>query len=247
VIRGGAGLYWETQPVWQQFRQDSSIGPLVYGRITLAASAFTNIFNNIYVAGNPTPLAIGAAVPVNQVSNLTFGQFIQIINQQVPALQAQLFGNTPKSGPFTVSNIEVTKQGVELYPADFPLLHSYQTSIGVQRELPHNMVVTVDWAPRQGVHTNLGEQDLNRFARTADGLSPIIPRCATSPDFTVGHECTTGGITFWVPEGRSVYDGLLVKVVKRFSNRFQFELMSLPGQKSQPPAIIVESVWISDS
>src|SRR5262249_20102309 len=38
VIRGGAGLYWETQPVWEQFRQDSSIGPLGDGRITLAAS-----------------------------------------------------------------------------------------------------------------------------------------------------------------------------------------------------------------
>ena len=44
VIRGGAGLYWDTQAVWEQFRQDSSIGPLGDGRITLAASAFTNIF-----------------------------------------------------------------------------------------------------------------------------------------------------------------------------------------------------------
>jgi hypothetical protein len=222
VIRGGAGLYWETQPVWQQFRQDSSIGPLGDGRITLAASAFTNIFPNIYVLGNSQPLAIGAALPVNALSNLTFGQFIQIINQQVPALQAQLFGNTPKSGPYTVSNIDVTKQGVELYPSDFPLLHSYQTSIGVQRELGHDMVITADWARRQGVHNNLGEQDLNRFARTADGLSPIIPRCPTTPDFKIGDQCSTGGVTFWVPEGRSVYDGLLVKVQKRFSQRYQF-------------------------
>jgi hypothetical protein len=222
VIRGGAGLYWDTQPVWQQFRQDSSIGPLGDGRITLAASSFTNIFPNIYVIGNPQPLAIGAPLPVNVQSNLTFGQFTEIINQQVPALQAKLFGNTPKSGPFTVTNIDVTKQGVELYPSAFPLLHSYQTSIGVQRDLGHDMVVTVDWARRIGVHTNLGELDLNRFARTADNLSPIIPRCATTPDFTVGDHCSTGGITFWVPEGRSVYNGMLVKVQKRFSNRYQF-------------------------
>lgn len=222
VIRGGGGLFWDTQPVWQQFRQDSSIGPLGDGRITLAATAFTNIFPNIYAAGNPTPLAIGAPVPVNQVTNMTLGQFIQIINQQVPAIQAQLFGNTPKSGPFSLTNIQVTKQGVELYPANFPLLHSYQTSLGFQRELPNNMVITVDWARRQGEHVNLGEQDMNRFARTADGLSPIIPRCATSPDFNPNDQCSTGGITFWDPEGRSVYDGLLVKAVKRFSNRYQF-------------------------
>ena len=224
VIRGGGGLFWETQPVWQQFRQDSSIGPLGDGRITLAASAFTNIFPNKYVLTSTgvQPIPIGAAVPVSQVSNISFGEFIQIINQQVPALQSKLFGNTPKSGPFSVSNIEVTKQGVELYPAKFPLLHSYQTSIGIQRDLGHDMVITVDWARRQGVHTNLGEQDLNRFARTADGLSPIIPRCATTPDFTVGHECSTGGITFWVPEGRSVYDGMLLKLQKRFSQHYQF-------------------------
>jgi hypothetical protein len=224
VIRGGAGLYWDTQPVWQQFRQDSSIGPLGDGRITLAASAFTNIFPDIYTLSSTgaQPLPTGGALPVNVVSNLTFGQFIQIINQQVPALQSKLFGNTPKSGPFTVSNIDVTKQGVELYPSEFPLLHSYQTSIGVQRDLGHDMVLTADWARRIGVHTNLGEQDLNRFARTADGLSPVIPRCATTPDFTVGHECSTGGITFWVPEGRSVYNGLLVKLQKRLSHRYQF-------------------------
>jgi hypothetical protein len=224
VIRGGAGLYWDTQPVWQQFRQDSSIGPLGDGRITLAASAFTNIFPNKYylTSTGVQPLAVGAALPLNALSNISFGEFIQIMNQQVPALQSKLFGNTPTSGPYTVSNIDVTKQGVELYPSAFPLLHSYQTSIGVQRDLGHDMVVTVDWARRQGVHTNLGEQDLNRFARTADGLSPIIPRCATTPDFTVGHECSTGGITFWVPEGRSVYDGLLVKVQKRLSHHYQF-------------------------
>ncbi len=224
VIRGGAGLYWDTQPVWQQFRQDSSIGPLGDGRITLAASAFTNIFPNKYVltSAGVQPIPVGGALPINELSNITFGEFIQIINQQVPVLQAQLFGNTPRSGPYTVSNIDVTKQGVELYPSAFPLLHSYQTSIGVQRELGHDMVITVDYARRIGVHVNLGEQDLNRFARTADGLNPIIPRCATTPDFIVGQDCSTGGITFWVPEGRSVYNGLLVKLQKRFSNRYQF-------------------------
>ena len=224
VIRGGAGLYWDTQPVWEQFRQNSSIGPVGDGRVTLAASAFTNIFpNKYYLAPDGVkPVNIGDPLPVNALSNITFGEFVQVINQQVPALEGRLFGNTPKSGPYSVSNIEVTKQGVEIYPADFPLLHSYQTSIGVQRDLGHDMVISVDWARRQGVHNNLGELDLNRFNRTASGLSPVIPRCATTPDFTVGHECSTGGITFWVPEGRSVYNGLLVKLQKRFSNHYQF-------------------------
>jgi len=224
VIRGGAGLYWDTQPVWEQFRQDSSIGPVGDGRITLAASAFTNIFPNKYFLApdGAKPLNIGDPLPVNALSNITFGEFVQVINQQVPALEARLFGNTPKSGPYSVSNIEVTKQGIEIYPADFPLLHSYQTSIGIQRDMGHDIVIGVDWARRQGVHNNLGELDLNRFNRTASGLPPVIPRCTTTPDFTVGNQCSTGGITFWVPEGRSVYNGLLVKLQKRFSNHYQF-------------------------
>ncbi|PWU05121.1 MAG: hypothetical protein C5B51_15380 [Terriglobia bacterium] len=224
VIRGGGGLYWDTQGVWQQFRQDASIGPVGDGRITLAASAFTNIFPNIYVLGpsGAQPLALGAPLPVNAVSNLTFGQFIQIMNQQVPAIEARLFANPVTHGAYSTSGIQLTKQGVEIYPAEFPLVHSYQTSIGFQRELGHDMVLSADWARRQGVHTNLGELDLNRFARTADGLPPVIPRCAVTPDFNLDHQCSTGGITFWVPEGRSVYNGLLVKLQKRFSHRYHF-------------------------
>src|SRR5262249_13007142 len=86
----------------------------------------------------------------------------------------------------------------------------------------HDMVITADYARRIAVHQSLGELDLNRFARTAAGLSPVIPRCATTPDFEVGHQCSTGGITFWVPEGRSGSNGLLVTLQKRFSNHYQF-------------------------
>ena len=224
VIRGGAGLYWDTQPIWQQFREDASIGPVGDGRTTVAASAFTNIFQNEYSIApgvGAQPLPIGAPIPLSTLTTITLGQFMQILNAQVPALSAQLFGNTPTSGPYSVSGIQVTKQGVEIYPSNFPLLHSYQSSIGVQRDLGHDMVLTVDWARRQGVHTNLGEQDLNRYLRTVDGGSPVIPRCSSTPDFDPTHQCSTGGITFWVPEGRSVYDGLLVKLQKRLSHHYQ--------------------------
>ncbi|HWE50176.1 MAG TPA: carboxypeptidase-like regulatory domain-containing protein [Bryobacteraceae bacterium] len=225
VIRGGAGMYWDTQPIWEQFREDSSIGPVGDGRTTVAASAFTNIFPGAYqqTASGVQPLPVGAALPLNALSTITLGQFIQIINQQIPQLSAQLFGNTPTSGPYTTSGINVTKQGVEIYPSNFPFLRSYQTSVGVQRDLGHDMVLAVDWARRQGENVNLGEQDLNRYAtHTADGLQPIIPKCATTPDFNPADQCSSGGITFWVPEGRSVYDGLLVKLQKRFSHHYQF-------------------------
>jgi hypothetical protein len=51
----------------------------------------------------------------------------------------------------------------------------------------------------------------------------VIPLCQPSQYYVAGQECSTGSITFWTPEGRSVYDGLLVKAQKRFAHRFLFQ------------------------
>jgi hypothetical protein len=223
VIRGGGGIYWDTQPIWEHFREGASIGPLGDGRSTLAASAFTNMFPGIInLSAGGAPLAVGAPLPVNALTNMTLGQFIQIMNAQLPGITARLAPTPPSSGPYSVSGIDVAKQGIEIYPSSFPLLRSYQTSIGVQHEFSRDMVLSVDWARRQGENVNLGELDLNHFGRTSDGLQPIIPQCTPSQYYVPGQECSTGSITFWVPEGRSVYDGLLVKLQKRLSHHFQF-------------------------
>jgi len=222
VIRGGGGMYWDTQPIWQHFREGAAIGPLGDGRTTLAATAFTNTIPGIINFNTGTLLQVGAPLPLG-LTTMTLGQFIGIVNAQLPGLEARLAPTPPASGPYTVSGIDVAKQGVEIYPSHFPLLRSYQTSLGIQRDLGHDLVITADWARRQGENTNLGELDLNRYARTSDGLSPVIPVCTPAQYYIPGQECSTGSISFWVPEGRSVYDGLLVKVQKRFSHRFQFQ------------------------
>ena len=224
VIRGGGGLYWDTVNVWQQFTQPSYIGPPGNGRYVLAASAFTNIFPGKYAqtSSGVQPLPVGAALPINALTNVTLGELINILALQNPVLSAKLFGNTPKDGPFPVSGIQVVKQGIEIYPSSYPQLHSYQTSIGVQRELPFDLMLTVDYARRLGINAQLGQLDLNRFARIAAGGQPVIPRCATTPDFDPSHQCSTGSITIWVPEGRTLYNGLLVKLQKRFSHHFQY-------------------------
>jgi hypothetical protein len=121
---------------------------------------------------------------------------------------------------------------VELYPTHNPMARSYQTSIGVQRELPWGLVVTADWARRQGENDTLGEVDRNLFTRFQGSSTPVpvIPLCPVTPDFNPTDNCSTGGITFWDSEGRSVYDGLLMKVNKRLSHRVQF-LVSYAYQK----------------
>lgn len=222
VIRGGGGMYWDTQPIWQHFREGAAIGPLGDGRTTLASTAFTNTLPGVINFQTASLLPVGASIPLG-ITSLTLGEFLNIVNQELPGLEAKLAPTPQASGPYSVSGIDVAKQGIEIYPSKFPLLRSYQTSIGVQRELPMGIVVTADWARRQGENVNLGELDLNRYGRTSDaGEAPVIPVCAPSQYYVAGQECSTGSITFWVPEGRSVYDGLLVKVQKRLTHHFQF-------------------------
>jgi hypothetical protein len=239
VIRGGAGMYWDSTPGYYKLREAPVIGPVGNGRSTLASSAFTNTLPGMFDFSTGVPIPVGSAIPIGDLTNMTIAQFIGIVNQQLPDLQAKLAPPNPvRSGPFTVSGIDVAKQGVEIYPTHFPLARSYQTSIGVQRDLGHGMVLTADWARRQGENVSLGEVDMNLYNRYVNyAQTPVIRKCASSELYVAGIECSSGTITFWTDQGRAVYDGLLLKVMKRFQNRYQFTA-SYALQKG-----LSETVW----
>ncbi len=241
VIRGGAGIYWDSTPGYYKLREASSIDPPGADRNTLAASAFTNDIPGPYggsgllaigagsscpIPGLPcTVIPVGAPLPLGALTNMTIAQFQALVNRQLPAVEAILSPQNPqRSGPFPYANINYAKQGVEIYPQNFPLARSYQTSIGVQRELGWGLVLTSDWARRQGENVSLGEVDQNLYNRFAGSTTPVpvIPICPTSPDYNPTHECSSGTITFWTDQGRAIYEGLLTKVQKRFSNHLQF-------------------------
>jgi hypothetical protein len=234
VIRGGGGMYWDTQPIWEHFREGAAIGPPGDGRTTLGASAFTNTLPGIFnLSAGGTPVPVGSPLPVNSLTNMTLGQFLQIYNQQFPALESALAPIPQASGPFSEAGIDVAKQGIEIYPSHYPLTRSYQTSLGIQRDLGHDMVLTADWARRQFENTPVGEVDLNFYGRTIPGTptpNPVIPACAPGQAAIVTAQCSTGPVTVWDPEGRSVYDALQVKLNKRFSKNYQF-LLSYSLQK----------------
>lgn len=221
VIRGGAGLFWDSEPLWHNFRAGAEIGPLGNGRTTLPATALTNIFPNIVNLVTGAPLPIGASIPLNTLTNMTLGQFEQIYAQELPGLIQTFAPTPPASGPFSVAGVDVAKSEVELHAPKFPIMRSYQNSLGVQRDLGHNMILQADWARRQFENVDLGELDLNRFARPASEGGPVIPACKVIPDFNPADNCSNGSMTFWVPQGRTIYEALLVKLSKRMSNRVQ--------------------------
>jgi hypothetical protein len=87
-----------------------------------------------------------------------------------------------------------------------------------------NMVLGVEFVRRAFDDTLLGSLDLNRFDRYINGVqTPVIPRCLTAAERNDPNaQCSNGQITFWTPEGRERYNALLVKLDKRFSNRYLF-------------------------
>jgi hypothetical protein len=206
----------------------------------VGAQVLTNTFPGIvqFSGSTAVPLPIGANLPVagsNTLTNLTIGQFIQLYNSQAPALRdrfgggplaggsVQLSSTVPTSGAYTVSGIDVTKQGVSIMPPEFPLTRSYQISIGAQRDLGRGMTITADYVRR--IFVNIGDLalDQNHYNKFVNGVrTPVIPSCGATPSYTPGVECSNGAITIFTSEGRAVYNGLLAKVTKRFSNHYQF-------------------------
>jgi len=223
VIRGGGGIYWDSLSQYQRYRDRSAITPLGNGRLTVSTNILTNIFPGIVkitgtgASATAVPIPVGANIPTGTLTNLTLGQFEQILNTQIPALISQFSPTQQRSGAITVSAIDVLKSSAELYPQNMPLARSYQTSIGVQRDLGWGMVLTADYSRKTTTHVQIGEEDLNHYNAIT---GPVIPKCATFTT-TPGVECSNGPITFWVDGGRSQYDGLLMKLNKRLSNHVQ--------------------------
>jgi hypothetical protein len=221
VVRGGAGLYWETELLWRRLQERAAIGPVGNGRINLSHTNFVNIFPGIINLNTGQPVPVGATLPANTVTNLTVGQFMQIYNQQIAALQAQLAPTNPND--LSVRNIQISKTAGDLYPHEYPVQHSIHMNIGVQRELGASMVLGVEFVRRVFEDTLLGSLDQNRFNRYINGVqSPVIPVCQGAQSRDPNAQCSTSQITFWTPGGREVYNGLLVKLDKRFSNRYLF-------------------------
>lgn len=226
VIRGGAGIYWDGTPGYYKLREAASIGPPGTAANTLDATSFTNIYPGIIDFNTGQPIPVGANLPLGALTNMTVGEFYNLVEQELPAIE-KIVSPVPaqRSGPIAVTGIQLVKQGVELYPHDFPLPRSYQSSIGVQHELPWGIVAEVNYVRRVGVNVSLGEIDLNLFERTnALGVpQPVIPLCTPSQQFVAAAQCSSGAITVWEDQGHQVYDGLLVKVQKRFGSHVGFQ------------------------
>jgi hypothetical protein len=228
VIRGGGGKYYDTQYLYQRLQERSEIGPVGNGRVEYPATGYTNIFPGIInvgvtaATGKTTLVAVGAPLPANAITTMTLGQFEQIQAQETPAITAGLAVPIPGETP-----IQIAKSGSDLYPLHSPVQDSYHLSLGVQRELRRDMVLSADFVRRVFLNLqyngNSSAVDLNHYNRYINGVqTPVIPLCTGTQASDPNAECSTGAITFWDAGARGTYTALLVKVDKRFAKRYQF-------------------------
>jgi hypothetical protein len=211
VVRGGAGIFYDTQLGWWRLGERAVLGGS--GRQFIGNAAITNP-----ATGAPFSTAFLNSLQYN------YGTFLA----QLPALRAQQDAKYPGTGD--QAQILLSKQANALgalYPHDFPTVRANHFNLGFQRDLNGEMAVQADVVYRKMLHGTPGgatnffgaSVDFNRF-NAIDG--PVIPRCATTAqanDPTA--QCSSGPINFWWPGAEATYKGMLVRFDKRFSRRYQ--------------------------
>ncbi|PYR13295.1 MAG: hypothetical protein DMF99_01725 [Acidobacteria bacterium] len=183
VIRGGAGIFYDTQLGWWRLGERAVIGGS--GRQFIGNAAVTNP-----LTGQPFSTAFLNSLALN------YGAFLQLL----PSLRAQQDAKYPGTGdqPQILLSKQATALGA-LYPHEFPTASARHFNIGFQRELTGEMVLQTDLVYRKMIHGTPGgffgaSVDFNRF-NAIDG--PVIPRCVGAQANDPAAECSSGPINFW--------------------------------------------------
>jgi hypothetical protein len=237
VIRGGASMFYDTSLLVNRLTERALIGPLGNGRVTTDNNFYANTvsfpalpqdlidaINKI----NPNLALINPALGAyltnralqTSPTKLTAADFLRILNQQVPTIQKQL----KALGGQGVTGLDFFKtasgNGVLIDPfAKLP--YSLQFSLGIQRELPGNMLLTTDFVARNRTHAFF-TVDRNRINRAASLGGPVIRQCVGAEAHDPSAQCSNGPVEVLEAGGSEQYRALLVKLDKRFSRRYSF-------------------------
>jgi hypothetical protein len=214
VIRAGGGFYYDLPLAITRLQERSTIGPRGTGRALIDAALIPNP-----IPGIPT---VPLGRPLNFQSGptqFTGANFLSIL-PTVRGTLMQQFGS-PNNTDLSVRNIDVFKQGTGILASDFVTPHSIHFNAGIHREIFPDLVVSADFVLRRSVHQNTSGIDFNRW-NSATG--PVIPACVGQQVLDIRARCSTGPIEVQLSAGRSRYTGILAKLDRRWSRRFQLSL-----------------------
>lgn len=213
VIRGGAGVYYDTIDIELRLIERAYLSPLGSGYLSLPGSFIPNP-----IPGIPF-VPVGAPLDFQSPTPFPGAALIAILPAVRDAVIQQLHIN-PNNTDLSVRTIDLAKSADELFARDFTPGKAQHFSIGVQRQLTNDWAISADYVYRHFLHQQLRDEDLNHYYRYINGVqTPVIPICnGTTP------ECSEGGIGVTISGGRTNYHALLVKVDKRFARRYQLQV-----------------------
>ncbi len=244
VIRGGAGIYFDSDIGSSRIAERRVLGPSGNGRVVIDGTGIVNpLFGQTVLAGFPAQPA--TLSPTTTPTALTLGQVLGLI----PGIKASEEARFGRLGDLSVQNIQLLKANASqpIFSHDTRTPYDIHTTIGVQREVARNTAVTVDLIHRRGVafggpHT-IFAVDLNhfngvrvtgpprsdlQFDSTNTVTARIMPQCAgATPAATIAlrndpnARCSVGQISVYQSASNSRYVGMHVKLDKRFADRYQ--------------------------
>ena len=218
VIRGGAGVYYDTIDIELRLIERNYIGPLGAGYFTLGGSSIPNPIPGIpgVKVGQPLQFNTPTAFPGSAV--------VAILPAVIQGVAAQL--PSPSQASLAVTTIGFAKSGTELISPDFVPDSAQHFSLGVQRQITPDLAFTADFVYRHFIHLTERDLDANKYNQYINGVqTPVLRICGSQPgDSAPNAPCSTGGVGVIYSGGNQHYDGLLMRLDKRFSHRYQMQV-----------------------
>jgi Carboxypeptidase regulatory-like domain len=236
VIRGGSGIYHDSNLFWVRLQERFFTGPSGNGRAPLdgtlvpfAASPTGVLDFSSNPCLNPQP-----GIPATICVPLSVENFLP----NLPTIRGQLASRLGDGTDLGVRGIQLFKTGSQLYDPNTVVPYALNATLGVQRELARNLYIQADFVLRRSVHFgglhDVGEYDRNLFNRprvtsvnpdTGEVRfvrNPVLPQCSGAQAFNPTAICSNGEIGVYESSFNFTYTGLHVKVDKRYANRYFF-------------------------
>ncbi|MCI0661426.1 MAG: TonB-dependent receptor plug domain-containing protein [Acidobacteria bacterium] len=227
VIRGGAGIYHDSNVFYVRLPERFLTGPSGNGRGSIPGSLVGLDFTN------PTLLPLPKVPPTFVLAS---GNFLLPQLSGIRSMLAAQLGDGTNLG---VRGVETFKTASRLFDPNTVVGYAANTTIGVQREVAHNLVVTADLIMRRSIHfgglNDTFNYDRNRFERrrvtgvnpltgvVSNVRDPIIPLCTSAAQAQNPKAiCSQGAFETSESSANFRYTGLHVSVDRRFSDRGGF-------------------------
>ena len=153
-------------------------------------------------------------------TKMTAAQALQIVSQQGSLIQSQ-FNQLAAAGVIGADFFKTVSNTSVVIDPNIKIPYSMTYSIGVQREVPGNMMLSADFVWRRYLHTFF-QRDRALWNRSSSFGGPVIRACSEAEATNPTVRCLNGPFEVLEGSGRSDYRALLVKLNKRFAERYQF-------------------------